>query len=54
MWRALRTTPAERMQAVDLWLEFGGEDASRLLGVDPVEVMYRIVVASELNEQAKR
>ena len=38
---------ATLQQAVDLWIEFGADEAARLLGVKPRDVMRRVVAASE-------
>ena len=38
---------ATLQQAVDLWIEFGADEAARLLGVKPRDVIRRVVAASE-------
>ena len=47
MWKARRASRASQHQAAELWLEFGTADAARLLGVDPIDLIYLAVAASD-------
>lgn len=47
LWKARRAGPASRHQAAELWLEFGTADAARLLDVDPIDLIYLVVAATD-------
>ena len=44
--RAQKAGPIRRRQAVDLWIEFGGDETAHLLSIPLVDVLALVVVAS--------
>ncbi len=46
-WQCLPDEAKMYRQAVDLWIEFGGVEAARLLGIPERDVVGLVVAASE-------
>ncbi len=50
LWKAARAGRTRQRQAADLWMEFGGVEAARLLDMDEVDLIYLVVAASEADD----